>query len=41
MKNMTIEEMEDFIMLEEMTNLTEEEKVTISFADAKKLLGWS
>ena len=40
MINKTIEELEDSILLQEMTNLTEEEKVTIPFEDAKKLLGW-
>ncbi len=35
------EDVEDYLMLQEMTNLTEEEKVTMSYADAKKLLGWS
>ena len=35
------EDVEDYLMLQEMTNLTEEEKVTMSFADAKKVLGWS
>ncbi len=35
------EDVEDYLMLQEMTNLTEEEKITMSFADAKKLLGWS
>jgi hypothetical protein len=35
------EDFEDSIMLQEMTNLTEEEKITMSFDDAKKLLGWS
>jgi hypothetical protein len=34
-------DVEDYLMLQEMTNLTEEEKTTMSFADAKKLLGWS
>ena len=41
MINKTIEEIEDSILLQEMTNLTEEEKITMSFTDAKKLLGWS
>ena len=42
MTNEIIEKIEDFIMLQEMTNLAEaeEEKVTIPFAEAKKLLGW-
>lgn len=40
MTNEIIEKIEDFIMLQEMTNLTDEEKVTIPFAEAKKLLGW-
>ena len=35
------EDVEDYLMLQEMTNLTEEEKITMSYADAKKLLGWS
>ncbi len=38
---MTIEEIEDYVLLQEMTNLSEEEKESMSFADAKKLLGWS
>jgi predicted DNA-binding protein len=41
MREMTIEEMKDYVLLEEMTNLSEEDKETMSFADAKKLLGWS
>jgi hypothetical protein len=35
------EEVEDYLILQEMTNLTEDDKVTISYSDAKKLLGWS
>ena len=35
------EDVEDCLMLQEMTNLTEEDKVTFSYADAKKLLGWN
>ncbi len=35
------EDVEDYLMLHEMTNLTEEDKTTMSYADAKKLLGWS
>jgi hypothetical protein len=35
------EKVEDYLMLQEMTNLTEEDKATMSYADAKKLLGWS
>jgi hypothetical protein len=41
MTSKSIEEMENFIMLQEMTNLTEGEKITMPFADAKKLLGLS
>ncbi len=40
MKDKTIKEIEDIIMLQEMTNLTEEEKITMPFNDAKKMLGW-
>jgi hypothetical protein len=41
MKELIIEEIEDDILLQEMSNLSEEEKEIMSFEDAKILLGWS
>jgi hypothetical protein len=39
MKNMTIEEMEDFIMLEEMRALKDEP--TITYDEFLQVIGWS
>jgi hypothetical protein len=35
------EDVEDYLLLQEMTNLSEEDNVSMSFEDAKKVLGWN